>query len=335
MLAPTASTPRLWLPEFSRLARSGASVDGSFLCAMAADGEVKVSEEDGTVEVVMTSETPDRDKDVVAQAGLDFAAYKRNPVVLWAHDHRVPSIARSVEITQDGAKTLSRDTFDLGDPFAESIYRKVVGKFLRGVSIGGWPNKWARNEKRGGLDVLELDVWEHSFCNVPAHPDALARAAAAEGHSLEDDPVFQWAMELLASAKGEGLWLPKATAEALVAGLKLTKGLALFELSAEEVPAALAPEGSAEGGPEEVVGDGEGDAGEGGQLAPEPPPVEPTQAAILSTLQAIERRLAASAPASAPSAPSNLPLPGADVIAAEIRRSLNAGLLATLGRGLD
>lgn len=362
--APTAETPRLWLPAFAARAAKGEELADAFLCAMATEHEVKAGETEGTLEVVMTSETPDRDKDVILQAGLDFSHYRRNPVVLWAHDHRTPSIARSAEITTDGKRTLSRDVFDMDDALAVSIYRKVVGGFLRGVSIGGWPTNWSRNEKRGGLDVIELDVWEHSFCNVPAHPDALARAVAAEGHPLDDDPVFQWAVQLLASGRGEGLWLAKATAEALVSGLKLTRGLALFELPAAEIPAALeasaagddtdgAPEGDDAETDKATAGDeggGEG-AGEGGDTTAAAASEEPSApapdlsaqvAALTAAVATLTARLEPAATGSTDdtttdksTATTEPPLPTKEEVDAWVKAEVDSWVLATFGKAPD
>ena len=49
------------------------------------------------VRTVVSTETQVRDDLVVLTAGIDLADYRKNPVVLWAHDPAVP-IARATTI---------------------------------------------------------------------------------------------------------------------------------------------------------------------------------------------------------------------------------------------
>ena len=43
------------------------------------------------VRFTISTEVVDRDRDIIQTKGWDLASFEKNPVVLWAHDHRQPS----------------------------------------------------------------------------------------------------------------------------------------------------------------------------------------------------------------------------------------------------
>ena len=53
--------------------------------------------ENRVIERVTSTETPDRMGDIVRAAGIDNKAYRKNPVVLFAHDHRNLPIGASLQ----------------------------------------------------------------------------------------------------------------------------------------------------------------------------------------------------------------------------------------------
>ena len=56
--------------------------------------------EDEMVFVISTDEV-DRHGDIVSADGWRLDAFRRNPVVLWAHDYRFPVVGRVVELWSD------------------------------------------------------------------------------------------------------------------------------------------------------------------------------------------------------------------------------------------
>src|SRR5437016_136887 len=117
------------------------------------------------IRFTVTTATPDRENDVVQTAGIDTSAYERNPVVLFAHDHRSLPIARCVGIDRTSDKLVATAEFATeadGNPFAEQVYRMVKSGFLNACSIGFRPLQWAYNEERGGVDFAASEMLEFS-----------------------------------------------------------------------------------------------------------------------------------------------------------------------------
>jgi len=109
--------------------------------------------------------------------------YRKNPVVLWAHDYRGERLplGRAV-VTADPERLIADVYFDQLDPFARTVESKYRRGFLHSVSVG-WdtmvknddgefvPIDW-RYEIRPS-DEVRLDLLDISGVPVPGDPDAL------------------------------------------------------------------------------------------------------------------------------------------------------------------
>ena len=111
-------------------------------------------------------------------AGLRFDDYRRNPVVMWAHDAtgRSPSgglpIGRtlSIERAADGG-IIAEFEFLEDDPFAQRIRNAWDRGFLQAASISWLPVESV--PARGGVRDVRSELLEWSIVSVPADPDAL------------------------------------------------------------------------------------------------------------------------------------------------------------------
>jgi hypothetical protein len=90
------------------------------------------------IRVTAASGKGDRQGDIVKVDGIDLGNYKKNPVVLYGHDHYGLPIAKAVDMGVVNGKL--EMTFEFADAetyaFADTVYRLVKGGFLKGVSIG-------------------------------------------------------------------------------------------------------------------------------------------------------------------------------------------------------
>jgi HK97 family phage prohead protease len=139
-----------------------------------------------TVDFVASTDVVDAHDEIVDQGSWRLDDYLKNPVVLFAHNSRELPIGRSVDVAVrnvgDGMQLECRIEFATADlnPLADQVFRMVVGKFLRAVSVGFVPKSY-RWEMRGGVEVW---VWadcvlkEISVTPVPANPEALAKMKA-------------------------------------------------------------------------------------------------------------------------------------------------------------
>ena len=81
--------------------------------------------------------------DTIRASGWDIGDFERNPVALWAHDSSAPPIGGARNVGVEG-KRLAGD-IEFAPPetylFADTIYRLVLGKFIRAVSVGFLPTR--------------------------------------------------------------------------------------------------------------------------------------------------------------------------------------------------
>lgn len=186
-------------------------------------GVVKAEEIEGRkVPFRISRSTVDREGDIIASDGWDFANFAKNPVVLWAHNYREMPVAKSSLPEVDGDSVRAVAEFAPADvnPFAEQVLQAYNSGYLNAVSVGFIPRKWAFSEDDGrtfGIDFEEQELLEYSAVPVPAHPDAL------QGRSIDvPDFIKGWARKTLGLKEGDpaikaGTLTPKNVADAVIA----------------------------------------------------------------------------------------------------------------------
>ena len=141
------------------------------------------AEKAGIYSVTIFANELSRDGVSVDIDGMDFSNYRKNPVVLFAHDYSGKTgssglpIGRTLRLgcTRDG-RIKADFEFLSGDPFADRVRNAWNRGFLRGASIG-WRAIEARPSERGrGLRIVKSELIEWSIVAVPADPDALRSA---------------------------------------------------------------------------------------------------------------------------------------------------------------
>ena len=137
----------------------------------------------GPLVFVASTGEVDRHGDTVAPEGWRLAGYRENPVVLWAHDYRLPAIGRADAVWSDGRALLARLEFAPTE-FAGQVERLYRQGYQRGVSVGFRPLRFEerRDPVNGaflGIRFLEQELLEISAVPVPANGDALLANAGA------------------------------------------------------------------------------------------------------------------------------------------------------------
>jgi hypothetical protein len=115
-----------------------------------------------------STEAVGRDGLVIEASAWLLDNYRKNPVVLWAHDYtgqRLP-IGRA-NVFAEGRTLVSDIWFDQGDPFAREVERKYREGFLHAVSVG-----WDTLEQEGNR-VTKAELLDISAVPVPGDPGAL------------------------------------------------------------------------------------------------------------------------------------------------------------------
>lgn len=159
-------------------------------------------------------------------SGLRFDNYRRNPVVMWAHDAvgRSPSgglpIGRTLSIGRaaDGGIIAEFEFLD-DDPFAQRIRNAWDKGFLQAASISWLPLE-SRPAANGSLRDIRSELLEWSIVSVPADPDALRESHRRMLNSLLSDHARATdAPPPLSSPDGNDLAISPSAYDGLTAAL--------------------------------------------------------------------------------------------------------------------
>lgn len=102
--------------------------------------------------------------------GINLSRFNKNPVMLYNHDpERI--IGRWEHVKTDGNQLIAEPVFDMEDPFAAEIARKVEQGFIKGCSMGLVIKTISQSK---GIDVATNSVLiEASIVGIPSDENAL------------------------------------------------------------------------------------------------------------------------------------------------------------------
>jgi hypothetical protein len=153
------------------------------------DSEVKTVDEERALNVTITTQDKDRSGDIVVPRGAKLANFRKNPVVLLAHDYRGLPIAKAEKLERSDNNIQAKVVFpEEGTyPLADTVYNLYKNKFMKAWSIGFIPlksediyeeddeeNKEDEIRRTTGRRFKTWELLEFSACSVPANPNALS-----------------------------------------------------------------------------------------------------------------------------------------------------------------
>jgi len=148
----------------------------------------KSDEPEGTPWVMSTFDL-DRFGEAIDPEGWELRNFRANPVVQWAHDHRIPAIGRAENVEVVDGALRGRVIFNGReyDEFGWGIGERVSHGVIRAGSVGFLVLKveFPDTKKASGgpsLIYRKQELLEFSACNVPALPFALADGGAGGSH---------------------------------------------------------------------------------------------------------------------------------------------------------
>jgi len=123
----------------------------------------------------------DRDGEVIDVSGWDLKNFKKNPVIMFAHDYRTLPIGRATKIGIREGKLVNNVEFPPEGTyeFADIVERLVGAGFLKTESVGFMPKKWEDGdggEKTPRRTYTKQELLEISIVPVPSNPNALMNA---------------------------------------------------------------------------------------------------------------------------------------------------------------
>jgi len=150
----------------------------------------KVDSDEGTLSVaIATDSSVDRDGERIDSKGWDFSNFKKNPVLLWAHDYRGTPIGKVNNIRRSGDKILFTPQFAVNaSEKAKEVFNLYKDGFLRAFSVGFSPSEWEDKEGKDGMvrTFTKAELLEISAVPVPANPNAIV---LARSKGISEDTV--------------------------------------------------------------------------------------------------------------------------------------------------
>ena len=130
---------------------------------------------DGSFIAIASTNSVDRHGEIVDNNGWDLKSFKKNPVILWGHDHNEPAIGVSkktwVEGTGKKAKLMIQPLLHDVTERARAVKALVEMGIIKTLSVGFKPL-----ESPDGVTFTKNELLEVSMVNVPANADAMALA---------------------------------------------------------------------------------------------------------------------------------------------------------------
>jgi hypothetical protein len=177
----------------------------------------------GQVRHWITTDSIDRDAEIVRPRGLDLKTYRQNPVVFWGHNYSEPAniIGSNVDLAVEDHGIRALTQFRMREQKAADIFNCYADETLRAWSIGFIPIKGhAAKPMEGGIDkpdygpdqiVISLGpsdptvarwvhdkaiLLEYSAVPLPSNPDALTEAVGKGLIDLSDELMRDFELNL-------------------------------------------------------------------------------------------------------------------------------------------
>jgi HK97 family phage prohead protease len=131
---------------------------------------------DYQIEAIIATNSIDRHGEILEIDGVDLKQYKKNPVVLWAHDYSQLPMAKSISIKKQDGKIISKMEFNPNDEESMKKYDAYKNGFVNAFSIGFIPTDGVWDEKINGYRWTKSEMIEYSGVPVPANAEALVQA---------------------------------------------------------------------------------------------------------------------------------------------------------------
>lgn len=175
---------------------------------------LEVDEKERSIVGVITTEDVDHDEEIVKTSGISLTTFRKNPIVLFMHDHREivgKSLWQKVKqvsgLGRIVAKTQFADTL-----FAQEIFALMGGGFLRGLSVGLNPRTMEiREPNRRDLRklagdrlperiIVKCELLEYSIVTIPANAEALS-TAVTKGLVRYTEPYLEPLIRVIVDAE--------------------------------------------------------------------------------------------------------------------------------------
>jgi len=155
-----------------------------------------IDSEERTVTAVISTNTVDRDAEILLPKGIELENYLKNPVVLFGHNYSGLPVGKALWVKK-GTKSIKAKVKFADTDMGNEIYELFKGGYLNAFSVGfsaqeghaPKPEEIKKNPEWANARFI-FDKWElleFSAVPVPANPEALATAVKSKSVTMSND----------------------------------------------------------------------------------------------------------------------------------------------------
>jgi HK97 family phage prohead protease len=189
----------------------------------------EIDKDKRVVPFIASTASVDRYGDIIQQEGWQLDNYKKNPIVLFAHDSHSLPIGKAIQVGKMNGSLFVLLEFMTEDiyPLADQVFKMLCGGFLNTLSVGFIPLEYSyRFEETAededpnpwpvGAIYEKCELLENSVVPVPANPEALVvgRTYKMNGRSVISEAFERTEVEEFKNRKtgdGELMWAHKSS----------------------------------------------------------------------------------------------------------------------------
>jgi len=154
----------------------------------------KASKNDDTYTFLASSEKTDSYGDIVVQEGISLKRFKKNPIILYQHNHHSPIGTGKAYLGDKGLMVDIKLAPPGITPIVDTVRGLMEAGILKAVSIGFSALEWEpiRDKENNflGYKFLKSLLHEISIVSIPANDEALAIAKSFNLSNQHIDDLF-------------------------------------------------------------------------------------------------------------------------------------------------
>lgn len=145
--------------------------------------------EKGEILGIASTETQDRQGEIIKQDGWELKQFKANPVIMLNHNYYEFPIGKAIKIKVEDGKLTFKMVFSETLDKAKEAYELVKEGIMNCFSVGFIPKEFDANNQN---IITKAELLEISLVSVPANPQAVVLAKGLKNNDLAKDYIRVW-----------------------------------------------------------------------------------------------------------------------------------------------
>lgn len=144
---------------------------------------------EGEIVGIASTDSPDRDGEVIKQDGWDLSLFKKNPVILASHNYHEFPIGKATNIKVEDNKLVFKMVLSKATEKAREAAELIQEGILNAFSVGFIPREFDAEKQE---IIKKAELLEISLVSVPANPQAIVTAKGMKDNGMSKDLIKSW-----------------------------------------------------------------------------------------------------------------------------------------------